>query len=224
MRNLEDCKAEVFRRSKERIKERKRTRNRVLVCCIPLCLLLVAGGLYIRPLLEPVDELGGINAEDTAIPDRELGGISSGTTTAFVSVEIIDGTEDAEVSRNITNAEIVGKLCCFMAMYFEMPVEKETILADGVESDGATTVYDFTTAGSDIDTIIDDIKTKYSLDEKKADYKLVFRSSTGEEFIFRLCGNVLFDDKHDCGVTLSDTQLMVLKMQLEQAEGDGFDK
>ena len=75
MRNLEDCKTEVFRRSEERIKERKKKRNRVLACCIPLCLLLVAGGLYIRPLLEPVDEIGGLYSGGTVISDRILGGL-----------------------------------------------------------------------------------------------------------------------------------------------------
>lgn len=42
MRNLDECTAEVFRRSKERILHRKRLRNRIVACCIPLCLVLVA--------------------------------------------------------------------------------------------------------------------------------------------------------------------------------------
>lgn len=41
MRNLDECTAEVFRRSKERILHRKRVRNRIVACCIPLCLVLV---------------------------------------------------------------------------------------------------------------------------------------------------------------------------------------
>ena len=42
MRDLSDYKAEIFRRSDERIKERKKTRNRVLAFCVPLCLVFVA--------------------------------------------------------------------------------------------------------------------------------------------------------------------------------------
>lgn len=40
MRELNECTAEVFRRSENRIKERKKKRNHVLAWCIPLCLLI----------------------------------------------------------------------------------------------------------------------------------------------------------------------------------------
>ncbi|MBE6608913.1 MAG: hypothetical protein E7633_10220 [Ruminococcaceae bacterium] len=40
MREITECTAEVFRRSENRIKERKRNRNRILAMCIPLCLIL----------------------------------------------------------------------------------------------------------------------------------------------------------------------------------------
>lgn len=51
MRNLNECRAEVFRRSENRIKERKKRRNRMLACCIPLVLcvtVLVSTGLLDR--------------------------------------------------------------------------------------------------------------------------------------------------------------------------------
>ena len=40
MRNFEERKAEVFRRSENRIKERRRSVKRMLVFCIPLCLIV----------------------------------------------------------------------------------------------------------------------------------------------------------------------------------------
>lgn len=40
MRNFEEIKAEVFRRSENRIKERKRNSLRALIVCVPLCLML----------------------------------------------------------------------------------------------------------------------------------------------------------------------------------------
>ena len=42
MRELDECTAEVFRRGAERIKARKRKRNRVLAVCIPVCLIAAA--------------------------------------------------------------------------------------------------------------------------------------------------------------------------------------
>lgn len=40
MRELNECRAEVFCRSENRIKERRKRRNHVLAWCIPLCLLI----------------------------------------------------------------------------------------------------------------------------------------------------------------------------------------
>ena len=45
MRTLDECKAEIFRRSEEKIKQRRKTRNRVLAACIPLCLCLSVGAV-----------------------------------------------------------------------------------------------------------------------------------------------------------------------------------
>ena len=40
MRNFEERKAEILRRSEERIKERRKSRRRILACCVPLCLCI----------------------------------------------------------------------------------------------------------------------------------------------------------------------------------------
>lgn len=49
MRNLEDCRAEVFRRSEQRIHRRQQQRRRILTCCIPLCLCLAVGSVTLFP-------------------------------------------------------------------------------------------------------------------------------------------------------------------------------
>ena len=45
MRDLDTCKAEIFRRSEEKIKERSRMRRRVATLCAPLVLCLVIGAV-----------------------------------------------------------------------------------------------------------------------------------------------------------------------------------
>ena len=42
MRDLNDYKAEIFRRSEEKIKERKKIYNRALAFCVPLCFVFAA--------------------------------------------------------------------------------------------------------------------------------------------------------------------------------------
>ena len=51
MRELNECKAEVFRRSDNRIKERRRKFNRVLALCVPLCLILTIFSVTILPAM-----------------------------------------------------------------------------------------------------------------------------------------------------------------------------
>ena len=51
MRNFEERKAEVFRRSEKRIKERKQRRQRILMTCIPLVLCLTIFGAFLFPQL-----------------------------------------------------------------------------------------------------------------------------------------------------------------------------
>ena len=70
MRDLEQARAEVFRRSEEKIKERTRMRRRALTMCVPLVLCLVIGAVTAPMLLRD----GRSNtAVPTAQETREVG-------------------------------------------------------------------------------------------------------------------------------------------------------
>ena len=47
MRSFEERKAEVFRRSENRIKERRKARSRALAVCIPLCLIITVWSVMV---------------------------------------------------------------------------------------------------------------------------------------------------------------------------------
>ena len=55
MRNFEERKAEVFRRSEKRIKERKARRKHILMACIPLVLCITLLGAFLFPGATPED-------------------------------------------------------------------------------------------------------------------------------------------------------------------------
>ena len=55
MRNFEERKAEVFRRSEKKIKERKQRRNHILMACIPLVLCITLLGAFLFPGATPED-------------------------------------------------------------------------------------------------------------------------------------------------------------------------
>ena len=84
MRNFEERKAEVFRRSENRIKERKRNRNRILAMCIPLCLVITVWSIMILPAMLPANKSNNSAGEGMDI----MGGVD-GTEAAFVRVEVV---------------------------------------------------------------------------------------------------------------------------------------
>lgn len=86
MRDLEQCRAEVFRRSEEKIQERTRMRRRVMTMCVPLALCLVIGAVAAPTLLRdgrgntPVRQEVGVDSEKSAAPEEY--GLSSGDDAA----------------------------------------------------------------------------------------------------------------------------------------------
>ena len=67
MRELNECKAEVFRRSESRIQERKKIRNRVLAWCIPLCLIGTIWSVTILPAMPSQERKNEAAPEQDAV-------------------------------------------------------------------------------------------------------------------------------------------------------------
>ena len=55
MRELHECRAEVFRRSEKRIQERKQRRNHLIMACLPLVLCITILGAFLFPGGTPED-------------------------------------------------------------------------------------------------------------------------------------------------------------------------
>ena len=81
MKELEIYKAEILRRSEEKIKKRRKLRRRILVCCIPLCLCAVLGTIVLL-------QRGGNPESGAAMQDVSMESIMESTTEAFTAVEI----------------------------------------------------------------------------------------------------------------------------------------
>lgn len=68
MRNLYDCKAEIFRRSEQRIQKRRQNRRRILACCVPAVLCITVCAAMFLPVKKDGSEhfdglTGGISLE-----------------------------------------------------------------------------------------------------------------------------------------------------------------
>ena len=85
MRNLKECQAEVFRRSEQRINERKKRRKHLLMLCIPLvlCLTTVSGLL--------LSGFGLSKSTDEAIPESIPELYYDGSAT-YPAVDVFSGS------------------------------------------------------------------------------------------------------------------------------------
>lgn len=86
MRSLEECKAEIFRRSEEKIKKHRKIRGRILALGIPLCLAAVLWSILILPAMLPAksEDRGGGDPLDPDAP--------------FLCLRVVTRTPDGEFS------------------------------------------------------------------------------------------------------------------------------
>ena len=190
MREINECTAEVFRRSEKRIKERKRNRNRILAFCIPLCLILTVFSFSILPEMMPKD-----NAENEAIGSiaDDADGMAQGSKSHdFISVSV----KNAEYDGEITDAVAVNKV--FYQIY------------NILEINGG---YKDATEGTN-DTAGDAAAKENSSDA----IVITMTESDGATRRYILDGNVLYDESFDKEITLTTGQLNGLLVALELAD------
>ena len=118
MRDINEVTAEVFRRSDKRIKERKRNRNRIIMCCIPFLICITVFSATILPAMMPAKDSsppqnegawGGINDEGdndgAQIPDISYNFVFNNMEyTMFCSVY----EKRFPITNELTNPALVG--------------------------------------------------------------------------------------------------------------------
>ena len=107
MRELNECTAEVFRRGEKRIKERRRTRNRVLAVCIPVCLIAAVWSVKNLPAIRPA----GATADSAPALGEINGNAQWSQSCPYVSVEIQGaGTFPEEQNGQVTDSAAVADM------------------------------------------------------------------------------------------------------------------
>ncbi|MBQ8800574.1 MAG: hypothetical protein IJZ55_13550 [Lachnospiraceae bacterium] len=221
MRELEECKKEVFRRSNERIKMRRKKRQRAMVCCTSLCVLLVAG--VVIPRLGPVDELfinRSDGAEKSAAPAyayvkcAKEGSVFQ-TLDRITEKEAAKDSYDMVVGLFVIEEEYTAKDDAVedTAKDYQSGVSEGT---EDTDRDTAGTVAKDTTTGK-INYQMGENATgddaTYGSTEQATIYEFVFQMEAGKEAEFRLSGNELTDRTNDRKIILTEEQLQMLKTQ-----------
>ena len=110
MRTLEQCKAEVFRRSEEKIRKRKVVRRYVIAACLPLCLFVSFWAVMILPAMMPAKSADS-TAENAApmefYNDTEK---EMSTSTATVAVVVAGETHPVAGEDAFAAAAFLSKL------------------------------------------------------------------------------------------------------------------
>ena len=189
MRNYDERKAEIFRRSENRIKERKRNRNRILALCIPLCLIITVMSVTMLPSLFPVYDKN-MSAEDEG--KDSAGGIeSSGILT--MQVELLGKDDALQSSVMNEDANAVTQIYYAIESVFVSAGE------NGKPAASQESVEDYE----------DKHKENYSQSGTttlSSGYKITFRTDKDTKAVFILNGNTLTNVQTNEKVTLSEDQ------------------
>lgn len=74
MRNLDECKTEIFRLSEKRITEKRKKRRRVISLCVPVCILLTVLSVTALPsmlLVSPIKSTGSSLSDKEEAPLKD---------------------------------------------------------------------------------------------------------------------------------------------------------
>ncbi len=206
MRNFEERKAEIFRRSEERINKRRRTQKHILTI-VPLCLLLVACAATLLPQMQTkgrnnaTGELDNVMGETMPLPE------SAGDKRVISAVEIErisnDSTHQYYGQQRYMlseNAEKLGQFYYSMESALEPnrgdePHNEQENLSD---SSGELDGNELPLGGGEVLLPGDE--------PLLSDYKITFIIADGTKVVYTLNGYTLTKEPAEKGITLTQSQ------------------
>lgn len=195
MKEMSVYKAEVFRRSKERIAARRRTRNRVLAFCIPLCLIIGIWSAMILPAMLPAGSEDFSPEEESA--DGVEGSLGSAIPYTDVKIELLDFSDDA--FQQYSDASDVNKLYALINSVFFTHVMDDESNEQKQESAGGANFENEEATDSN----------------KKMQCRIVFFSPDGNEKSYLLDSNTLTDELTGKKEILTENELNALKVYVK---------
>lgn len=190
MRDFEQRKAEIFRRSEERLTQRKR-RRRMIISCVPIVICIAVLSVFKLPDIE----LGG----GKSAPDAYNPTVS---TEKYISVRIQGKGENSGYSKVIEDHETIEKIVNSIA---------------GVESEKNSTESSEPTenksAGKPQDAVAGASPSKK---EEDSGYTITIAASDGSERVYTISDDILTDEKNT-RIFLTDEQFSEIVSLLTKA-------
>ena len=187
MREINECTAEVFRRSEKRIKERKRNRNRILAFCVPLCLIVTVWSIMILPAMMPANKSNNSAGEGMDI----MGGVD-GADAAFVRVEIMSiGTATQSTIQKDDATEVAQIYSTMQSSFVNSSGGNKESVNEEAEDDALTENKDFSQSGT----------TNLS-----SGFRIIFTTENGAQTIYSLSGDKLINETMKQETILTEDQ------------------
>ena len=184
MRKIEECQAEVFRRSEQRIKLRNRRRMHFLMVCIPLVLCIAVLGPFLLPDKE-VPNASGANPENT----QEMYGGPAGAGGITGGVEVTGNG----ISHCYSSEEDVQRILKLL----------QELAADPEHHSGSEETKYYRVEGN----FSSDIKENH----RETGYRILVKGSDGTQGRYLLVGSLLIDETTREWYYLSEEDYFALK-------------
>lgn len=193
MREINECTAEVFRRSEKRIKERKRNINRILALCIPLFLMVSVWSAMTIPAM--------LSANDKTVSAEENAGIVGGVDECIFTFVRIEQIEQIEVEDVVTTASysISEYDANKAAQIYNMM--KSAFLYVGAD-DGSGENY--ISEGSVKPDESENKDFSHIEDDAASGYKVTFTSEDGAKTVFIITKDTLIDESNGRKAALTE--------------------
>ena len=189
MREINEYAAEVFRRSEKRIRERRRTRTRVFGLCIPFCLVALVCAAMILPGMTRTK-----NENDEADHAIMVPGIEESFGSSYATVQIRKGDLGPEHSEKVTDpAAVAEALRTVQSLFAEddkTELSGEANFEVGVDAEIAPSLPEGAWANAAI--------------------TIIFTDAVGEQTVYTLSENALFNEATRETAFLSDAQVTEL--------------
>lgn len=192
MRSLEECQAEVFRRSEEKIKNRKRIWSRIVACCVPIC--CVAVGLFMVTQFVPIHSPVAESVWETTPEQTVDGSFTKGSLRVLCGEEQVISHFDADT---LVKAE---------KMIYGLFETEEQVSAESVQS------------GQKYQGTVNAWEKNYGenlLGSAEYVYDIYLTNAQGMTTRYQLRGNLLRNMDHDATVYLSESERAALLELIE---------
>ena len=188
MREINECTAEVFRRSEKRIKERKRNRNRILAFCIPLCLIVTVWSIMILPAIMPANK-----SNNAAGEGMDMAGSVDGTAAAYVRVEVMSTGTATQSAILKDDADEVAQI------YY-------TVQSSFVNSGGGN--KESAKEETEDDALTDENKdySQSGTTNLSSGFRIIFSTENGAQTIYSLSGDKLINETTKQETILAEDQ------------------